>query len=68
MDEKQLEKMLNLAAAKLGMSTDELKNAAKSGNVDSILSKMDKKSQERARAVLKDKKLTDELAEKFKKQ
>ncbi len=68
MDEKQLEKMLNLAASKLGMSTDELKNAAKSGNVDSILSKMDKKSAEKARSVLKDKKLTDELAEKFKKQ
>ena len=68
MDEKQLEKMLNMAAAKLGMSTDELKNAAKSGNVDSILSKMDAKSAEKARSVLKDKKLTDELAEKFKKQ
>jgi hypothetical protein len=68
MDEKQIEKMIAMAAAKLGMTPDELKNSAKSGNVDAIFSKMDKASVEKAKAVLKDKKLTDELAEKFKKQ
>ncbi len=67
MDEKQIEKMIAMAASKLGMSTDELKDAATKGNVESILSKMDSKSAEKARAVLKDKKLTDELANKFKK-
>ena len=66
MDEKQIEKMIALAAAKLGMSPDQLKNSAKSGNVDDIISKMDQKSADKVRSLMKDKKLTEEIMEKFK--
>ncbi len=68
MDEKQIEKMLNMAAKKLGMTPEQLKNAATSGNVDGILSKMDKSSADKVRSMMSDKKLTDELTQKFKKQ
>ncbi len=67
MDEKQIEKMLEMAAKKLGMTTDELKNSAKSGNVDGILSRMDKSSADKVRSMMADKKLTDELNKKFNK-
>lgn len=67
MNEQQLEKMIALAAAKLKMSPDELKKNALSGNVDGILSKMDKNSADKVKKAMADKKLTDELAEKFKK-
>ncbi len=68
MDEKQLEKMIALAAAKLKMSPEELKKSALSGNVDGILSKMDKSSADKVKKVMADKKLTEELAQKFKKE
>lgn len=67
MDEKQLEKMLEMAAKKLGMTPDELKNSAKSGNVDGILSRMDKSSADKVRSMMTDKNLTDELSKKFNK-
>lgn len=67
MDERQIEKMLEMAAKKLGMSPDELKNSAKSGNVDGILSRMDKTSADKVRSMMADKKLTDELNKKFNK-
>lgn len=61
MDEKQVEKLLNLAAAKLGMSAEQLKNAAKSGNTDEILSHLDGKNAEKVRNAMKDKRITDEI-------
>ncbi len=61
MDEKQVEKLLGLAAAKLGMSTEQLKNAAKSGNTDEILSHLDGKSAEKVRNAMKDKRVADEI-------
>lgn len=67
MDEKQIEKMLQMAAKKLGMTPEDLKASAKSGNVDGILSKMDKSSAEKVRSMMADKKLTDELNKKFNK-
>lgn len=67
MDEKQIEKMLEMAAKKLGMTPEELKTSAKSGNVDGILSKMDKSSADKVRSMMADKKLTDELNKKFNK-
>ncbi len=65
MDEKQIEKMLEMAAKKLGMTPEDLKNSAKSGNVDGILSRMDKSSADKVRSMMADKKLTDELNKKF---
>lgn len=67
MDEKQIEKMLEMAAKKLGMTPEDLKASAKSGNVDGILSKMDKSSADKVRSMMADKKLTDELNKKFNK-
>lgn len=67
MDEKQIEKMLAVAAAKLGMSPEQLKASAMSGDVDGILSRMDKNSADKVRSAMSDKKLTEELKQKFKK-
>lgn len=67
MDEKQIENLIKLAAQKLNMNPEELKSTAMSGNVDALLSKMDKKSADKVRSAMKDKNLTDSLAEKFKK-
>ena len=49
MDEKQIEKMINMAAKKLGMTPEQLKSTAMSGNVDGILEKMDKSSADKVR-------------------
>ena len=65
MDEKQIEKMIAMAAKKLGMTPEQLKETAKSGNVDGILSKMDGTSAEKVRQVMADKNLTEELKRKF---
>ncbi len=66
MDEKQMEKLIALAAKKLNMSPEDLKNNALSGNVDGILSKMDKTSADKVKKAMADKNLADELAKKFK--
>ncbi len=67
MDEKQLEKMISMAAKKLGMTPEQLKETAKSGKVDDILSRMDKSSADKVRSAMSDKKLNEELANKLKK-
>ncbi len=67
MDEKQIEKMISMAAKKLGMTPEQLKESAMSGNVDGILSKMDSSSADKVRSVMSDKKLVDDLTNKFKK-
>lgn len=67
MDEKQLAQMLQLASKKLGMTPEELKQTAMSGDVDSLLSKMDKSSAEKVKSIMKDKNITEELAKKFNK-
>ncbi len=67
MDEKQLNAMLQMASKKLGMTPDELKKTAMSGDVNGLLSKMDKASADKVKAVMKDKSITDELAKKFNK-
>ncbi len=67
MDEKQLVQMLQLASKKLGMTPEELKQTAMSGDVDSLLSKMDKSSAEKVKSIMKDKNITEELAKKFNK-
>lgn len=67
MDEKQLALMLQLASKKLGMTPEELKEKAMSGDVDSLLSKMDKSSADKVKSIMKDKNITDELAKKFNK-
>lgn len=67
MDEKQLAQLLQLASKKLGMTPEELKQKAMSGDVDSLLSKMDKSSAEKVKSIMKDKNITEELAKKFNK-
>ncbi len=67
MDEKQIEKMINMAAKKLGMTPEQLKNTAMSGNIDGILEKMDKSSADKVRSVMADKKLTEDIANRLKK-
>ncbi len=67
MDEKQLAQMLQIASKKLGMTPEELKQTAMSGDVDSLLSKMDKSSAEKVKSIMKDKNITEELAKKFNK-
>ena len=66
MDEKQIEKMISMAAKKLGMTPEQLKESAMSGNVDTILAKMDSSSANKVRSVMSDKKLVDDLTNKFK--
>lgn len=66
MDKNQLEKMIALAAAKLNMKPEDLKSSALSGDIDSLLSKMDKSSADKVRNAMKDKNLTDTLQEKLK--
>ena len=61
MNEKQIEKMLNTAAAKLGMSPEQLKKAATSGDMNSIFSHMDKGAADKVRSALNDKKVTDDI-------
>ncbi len=65
MKESQIEQMLKIAAAKLNMSPEQLKSAASSGDVNSILSKLDKKSAQKVQSVMSDKKVTDELLKRF---
>ncbi len=67
MDEKQIEKMLAMAASKLGMSPEQLKASAMSGDVDQILSRMDKGSADKVRSAMKDKDLAEKLAQKYNK-
>lgn len=67
MDEKQLNAMLQMASKKLGMTPEELKKTAMSGDVNGLLSKMDKSSAEKVKKAMNDKNITDELAKKFNK-
>lgn len=67
MDEKQLAQMLQIASKKLGMTPEELKQTAMSGDVNSLLSKMDKSSADKVKSIMKDKNITEELAKKFNK-
>ncbi len=61
MDEKQMEKMLNLAAMKLGMTPEQLKKAATEGNTEAILSRLDKSKADKVRSVMKDKNMTNSI-------
>ncbi len=61
MNEKQIEKMLSLAASKLGMTPEQLKKAATDGNTEEILSHLDKSKADKVRSVMKDKDLTDSI-------
>jgi hypothetical protein len=65
MDEKQMNSLLNTAAAKLGISPEQLKKTATSGDMNGILSHMDKSSADKVRSALNDKKITDNLMNSF---
>ena len=49
------------------MTPEELKKTAMSGDVNGLLSKMDKSSAEKVKKAMNDKNITDELAKKFNK-
>ena len=56
MDANQLEKMLKMAADKLGMSPEQLKKAAESGNTQEILSHMEKSKADKVKQIMNDEK------------
>ena len=66
MDEKQLDKMLGTVAARLGMSKEQLKSAASSGDADTILSHLDSRSPDTIRTGMKDKKTSYAVIKAFK--
>ena len=66
MDEKQLSKMLSMAAAKLGMEPDGLKKALDGGNINDILSHMDKNSADKVRKAMNDKNISEDILKNFK--
>ncbi len=66
MDEKQIEKMLNMAAAKLGMSPKQLKKAAIDGNTEQILSHLDKSKADKVRSVMNNKQMTENILKSIK--
>lgn len=65
MKDSQIEQLLKLAAAKLNMTPEQLKAAAKSGDTGAIFSKLDKQSAEKVQSVMNNKQLTDEILKKF---
>ena len=67
MDEKQIQKMLNLAANKLGMTPEQLKKAATSGDTEAILSRLDKSNADKVRSAMNDKNITDSILKSIKK-
>ncbi len=66
MDEKQIEKMLNMAAAKLGMTPEQLKKAATDGNTEAILSHLDKSKADKVRSVMNNKQMTEDILKSIK--
>ncbi len=66
MNEKQLEKMLNMAALKLGMTPEQLKKAATDGNTEAILSHLDKSDAQKVRSVMNNKQMTDDILKSIK--
>lgn len=66
MDEKQLNKMLSMAAAKLGMEPDGLKKALGNGDINGILSHMDKDSADKVRKAMNDKQVTEDIMKNLK--
>lgn len=61
MDEAQIGKMLNTAAARLGMTPEELKTAVSGGDVNSIMSRLDKGSAEKVKKAMSNKDITDKI-------
>ena len=55
------EEILKKASETIGTSTEELKNAAKSGNIKDILGKLDKNQTQKLTSMLSDKALTSKL-------
>lgn len=67
MDDKQIQKLLNAAANKLGMSPEQLLQAASKGDMNSILSHLDDSSASKVRSAMNDKKITGDIINSFNK-
>lgn len=65
MNEKQFEQILRTAAVKLGMTPEELKKTAEKGDVNNIMSHLDKKSADKVKDAFS-KTNTDEIYNSFK--
>lgn len=66
MDETQIDKMLQTAAVRLGLTTEQLKTAVKSGDVEGIMSRLDKNSADKVRNAMSNKQITDSILAAFK--
>lgn len=66
MDEAQIDKMLQTAAVRLGLTTEQLKTAVKSGDVEGIMSRLDKNSADKVRNAMSNKQMTDSILAAFK--
>lgn len=67
MDEAQIDKMLKTAAGRLGMTPEQLKAAVSGGDVNSIMSRLDKNSAEKVKKAMSDKQMTDSILAAFNK-
>lgn len=65
MKDSQIEQLLNLAAAKLNMTPEQLKTAASSGDMNAVLGRLDKTSAEKVKRAMNNKQVTEELMKKF---
>lgn len=66
MDESQIDKMLQTAAVRLGLTPEQLKTAVKSGDVEGIMSRLDKNSADKVRNAMSNKQMTDSILAAFK--
>ena len=66
MDESQIDKMLQTAAVRLGLTPEQLKTAVKSGDVEGIMSRLDKNSADKVRNAMSNKQITDSILAAFK--
>ncbi len=56
-----MEKMIELASQKLGISTEKLKSSLESGNVDEMLVNMKKEDADRLKSVMNNRAVKDKL-------
>ena len=67
MDESQIDKMLQTAAARLGLTPEQLKTAMTNGDVEGIMSRLDDDSAQKVKKAMNNKFVTDSILAAFKK-
>lgn len=66
MEKQQFEKMLEVAASKLGLTPEQLKKAAETGNTEAILSRLDGNSADKIRSAMSNPKTAEAVMNAFK--